>query len=201
MQRARLRDDLPSPRIWLLKNNMATSSSDKKFFIFNAAISALALSFLAWLLLVHGGMQESQTNLRFMPMVNACFNALSATLLVCGFWAIKSKRPDLHRVFMVSAFASSSLFLIGYIAYHAVHGDTKFGGTGILKTAYLLLLASHVILSLPVLPMALSAFYFAAQKKFETHKKVTRILLPIWLYVSVTGVIVFFLLRPYYSNP
>ena len=100
---------------------------------------------------------------------------------------------------MIAAFASSSFFLVGYLAYHYVHGDTPYRGTGAGRTAYLLMLASHVILSIPVVPMCLAAFYFAFQRRFVTHKKLTKVLFPIWLYVSVTGVLVFFVLRASYS--
>ena len=173
----------------------AAPRSDKPFFIFNAVVSVLALSLLGWLLLIHGGMQSPTVNLRFMPMVNAVFNATAASLLVAGWVAIKKQRADLHRYFMVAAFAASALFLVGYLAYHAVHGDTKFGGEGSVKVAYLVLLASHVLLSMPVVPMALVAFYFAFRKQFDRHRRVTRWLSPIWLYVSVTGVLVFVMLR------
>ena len=98
------------------------------------------------------------------------------------------------------AFAMSAMFLIGYLWYHAVNAETKFGGTGALKVAYLLILASHVILSMTIVPMALSAFWFAFTKQFQKHTRVTRILHPIWLYVSVTGVVIYLLLRPYYPG-
>ena len=173
--------------------------SDRTFFVVNAVVSAAALSLLAWLLLIHGGLKNSSLDLRFMPAVNACFNATAATLLVAGRVAIKMKKVELHRLLMVSAFAASALFLVGYLAYHGVHGDTKFGGTGAIRTAYLVLLASHVLLSTVIVPLALSAFYFAWRRDFKRHTRVTRILHPIWLYVSVTGVIVFLLLRPSYG--
>jgi putative membrane protein len=133
-----------------------------------------------------------------MPMVNALLNATSATLLVVGRVAIARKKVELHRYLMVSAFVSSALFLIGYVAYHAVHGDTKFGGVGAVRTVYLVLLASHVLLSLAVVPGCLAAFWFAFKKDFARHARVTRWLHPVWLYVSVTGVVVFLMLRPYY---
>lgn len=173
-------------------------SSDRAFYVFNAVISVAALSFLSWLLLFHRGVEGTSVNLRFLPAVNACLNGTAAALLVAGWVAIKRQRPDVHRYLMVSAFAASALFLVGYLAYHAVHGDTKYGGEGALRTVYLLVLASHVLLSIGVVPMCLAAFYFAWKKEFSRHTKVTRILHPVWLYVSVTGVVVFLMLRPYY---
>jgi putative membrane protein len=172
----------------------SSASSDRPFFIVNAVVSAAALAFLAYLLMIHRG-SPGTVDLRFMPAVNATLNGLSASLLVAGWLAIKNKAPTLHKYCMVSAFSSSALFLVGYVAYHYVHGDTKYQGTGPLRTVYLLILASHVLLSMAVVPLSLTAFYFAFKKAFARHKKVTRWALPIWLYVSVTGVVVFFMLR------
>src|SRR5512140_33270 len=101
------------------------ASRDRTFYIFNAVISVAALSLLSWLLLIHGGMKDSQVNLRFMPAVNAGLNSTATVLLVAGRLAIMRRRIDLHRYLMVSSFAVSALFLVGYLAYHAVHGDTK----------------------------------------------------------------------------
>ena len=175
-------------------------STDRSFFIFNAAISAAALCLLTWLLLFHGGLQSPTVDLRFLPAVNACLNATAALLLIAGRAAIKKQQRELHRYLMVSAFAASACFLVGYVAYHAVHGDTKFGGTGALRAVYLALLASHVLLSLFIVPLSLTAFWFAWKREFPRHTRVTRWLHPIWLYVSVTGVVVFLLLRPYYPG-
>lgn len=174
------------------------AEGDRRFFIFNAVVSVVALGFLGWLLLVHRGVEGSTVNLRFLPAVNAGWNTLAATLLVAGRVAIVKKQADLHRRLMVGAFAASTLFLVGYLAYHAVHGDTKFGGEGAVRVAYLLILASHVLLSTVIVPLALAAFYFAWKKNFAKHTAVTRVLHPVWLYVSVTGVVVYLMLRPYY---
>jgi putative membrane protein len=171
------------------------AAQDRRFMAFNAVVSVAALAFLAWLLLFRrdaGGAYD----LSFMPAVNACFNGLSASLLVAGWVAIKSGKIAVHKRLMVSAFACSSLFLIGYVAYHYVHGDTKFTGQGAIRAVYFAVLISHVLLSMAVVPMALASFYFAFRERFITHAKVARILFPIWLYVSVTGVVIFFMLRP-----
>jgi putative membrane protein len=170
-------------------------STDRRFFAFNAVVSSAALAFLAWLLLVPRGV-GGDYDLSFMPAVNASFNALAAVLLVSGVWAIKSRNIALHKRLMVSAFASSSLFLTGYVVYHYVHGDTKFTGEGPIRTLYFAILISHVLLSIAVVPMALTSFYFAFRERFQSHAKVARILFPIWLYVSVTGVVIYFMLRP-----
>ena len=113
--------------------------------------------------------------------------------------AIKKKQVARHQKLMLAAFASSTFFLVGYLAYHYVHGDTRYPGTGASRLVYLALLASHVLLSIPVVPMCLAAFWFAFQRRFATHKRITKVLFPIWLYVSVTGVLVFVMLRSAYG--
>jgi putative membrane protein len=167
---------------------------DRRFMVFNAVVSVVALSFLAWLLLVPHGV-EGRHDLSYMPAVNACLNGLSASLLLAGWVAIKSGKIAVHKRLMVSAFACSSLFLIGYVAYHYVHGDTKFAGQGPIRAVYFAVLISHVLLSMAVVPMALASFYYAFRERFVTHARVARILFPIWLYVSITGVVIFFMLR------
>lgn len=172
----------------------STELNDRRFMIVNAVVSVAALSLLAWLLLLRGHSDVSG-QLSFMPAVNAALNATCAVLLVAGYRAIKAKNRSLHKRLMVSAFCASSLFLVGYLVYHYVHGDTKFLGQGAIRSVYFGILISHVLLSIAIVPMALASFYFALQARFQTHAKVARILYPIWLYVSVTGVAIFFLLR------
>ena len=184
-----------------MSETVATGQDHRPFWIINGVVSVFALSVLSYLLLIRqGGAHADPTALSFMPSVNACFNGLSALLLVLAVRAIKNKQVKKHQTLMLSAFASSSFFLVGYLAYHYVHGDTKYPGTGGIRVAYLLLLASHVLLSIPVVPMCLAAFYFAFRKRWATHKKFTKILFPIWLYVSVTGVLVFAMLRSAYGS-
>ena len=165
----------------------------RSFLVFNAVVSAAALALLGWLLLIHGGLRSGGVDLSFMPAVNASFNATAAVLLIAGRIAIARKNTELHKRLMVSAFAVSGLFLCGYLAYHFVHGDTKY--VGAFKPLYLAILSSHVLLSMSVLPLALSAFWLAARRHFQQHTRVTRWLWPIWLYVSVTGVVVFVMLH------
>jgi len=167
--------------------------SDRPFFVFNALVSSAALAFIAFILLRKT--DGDGPDLSFMPAVNACFNAASATFLVLGYVAIRRRRIALHRVCMVSAFALSSLFLVGYLLYHSVHGDTKFAGTGALRATYFAVLISHILLSITVVPLALTSFYLAFIRSFSRHRRLNRVFLPIWLYVSVTGVVLFFLLR------
>lgn len=167
--------------------------NDRAFYVFTAVVSVAALSFLAWILLVRRGGPVEGVDLRFLPAVNAGLNATAAALLIAGWVAVKRGARRAHQYLMVAAFVASSLFLVCYLAYHYVHGDTRYVGDW--RGLYLSILASHVLLSMSVVPLALVAFYFAWRQQFARHRKVTRWLAPIWVYVSVTGVVIFFMLR------
>jgi len=168
--------------------------SDKSFFVFNALVSSAAVGFIAFILFRRSGAPGS-VDLGFLPGVNAVFNGLSATSLVLGYVAIRKKNMHVHRMFMVAAFAFSALFLVGYLSYHFVHGDTKFTGSGAVRLVYFSVLITHIVLSISVVPLALTSFYFAFTRSFDRHRKLNRVFLPIWLYVSVTGVVIFLMLR------
>ncbi len=170
-----------------------SGQSDRSFWIFNAVVSTAAVGFLGWLLLVREG--GGGAALSFMPGVNATLNATSATLLVLGLAAIRSGRREIHKRLMVSAFAASAVFLVGYVLYHYVHGDTQYQGIGTIRIVYFTILITHVLLSIVMLPMILTTFYLAGRKRFVTHKRLARWTLPIWLYVSVTGVVIYVMLR------
>ena len=174
---------------------VSNTRADRSFAAFNAVVSVVALAFLFWLLVLRQANPDDAADLAFLPAVNASLNATAAALLIAGFYFIKKGRRRAHQFSMVGAFASSTLFLVSYIVYHYTHGDTRFTGTGPIRVVYFLILISHILLSIGIVPGALSAFWFAWRGAFPQHKRVTRLLLPAWLYVSVTGVVIFFLLR------
>jgi putative membrane protein len=169
--------------------------SDRAFFVVNGALSLVAVAIIAWLLLVRHGTAGAGVDLRFMPAVNAALNATSAALLSAGWLAIRRGDRALHPRLMLGAFAASGLFLLGYLAYHAVHGDTRYPGSGAMRTVYLALLASHVVLSIPVVPMSFTTLWWASRGRLAQHRAIARVTLPLWLYVSVTGVLVYVMLR------
>lgn len=160
-------------------------------------VSGLAISFLLWLLYVHHASADFAGRWMFLPALNALLNGLCAVTLCVGFYFIKHRNIAAHRASMLLAFAFSSAFLISYIANHALHGDTMFPGHGTVRTLYLSILASHVGLSIIALPMVLTTFFFSLSGRFAIHRRIARVTFPIWLYVSVTGVIVFLFLRAY----
>jgi uncharacterized membrane protein YozB (DUF420 family) len=129
-----------------------------------------------------------------LPALNATLNAIAATLLVIGYILIRRGRIEQHRKVMLSAFATSALFLTSYIIYHANVGSRPFTGQGPIRTVYLTILFTHIVLAAAILPMALITLNHALRKRFERHVPIARWTLPIWLYVSVTGVVVYLML-------
>jgi len=134
----------------------------------------------------------------FLPPIYATLNAFTAVLLVLAFWAIKNKKIVLHEKLMKTAIGFSVLFLVLYVAYHMTSDSTKFGGEGTIKTVYFVILISHIILSVAVIPFVLITFVRGITNQVELHKKIARFTFPLWLYVAVTGVIVYFMISPYY---
>ena len=177
-----------------LTAQIAPAPNDRAFYAVNAVVSAVAVAVIGWILVVRepGGDAGS---LAFMPAVNATMNALAAAFLVAGYVAIRQKRRSLHRALMLSAFGASTIFLVGYLAYHWAHGDTRYPEDGALRIPYLAILATHVVGSILCLPLVLTTFYFALRERFATHRRLARFTLPLWLYVSATGVVVFLMLR------
>lgn len=137
-----------------------------------------------------------------LPALNATLNATSAVVLGAGFYFIRRREIGKHRACMVSAFAVSTAFLISYLLYHYHHGATPFPGTGWARTGYFTILISHVALAFLVVPLALVTLYRAATGQFERHRRIAAVTFPIWMYVSVTGVIVYWILyRLYAASP
>jgi putative membrane protein len=158
------------------------------------AVSAAAVCFLLWLLYLHHPLDAAAARFRFLPALNAVLNGLCTIALLAGFYFIRGRNIPAHRVSMIVAFVFSSLFLASYITNHALHGETHFPGFGAVRTVYLSILASHVVLSVVALPMVLTTFFFSLSGRFAQHRKIARFTLPIWLYVSVTGVVVYAML-------
>ena len=160
-------------------------------------ISTVAFGFLIWLIYFKGGSDYSSNLITSLPALNSLLNTTSAVLLLLGYRAIRRRNFALHMKFNLTAFVTSTFFLISYVIYHNFHGSTPFTGEGFIRPVYFFILISHIILSALVMPLILSSFYLAFSGKLKLHRKVSKVTLPVWLYVSVTGVLVFFLLRAY----
>lgn len=135
----------------------------------------------------------------FLPPVYATINAITSVLLIIAVWAIKNKKRLLHERLMKTAILCSVVFLMMYLAYHMTSDSTKFGGEGVIKYFYLFILLTHILLSIVVIPFVLLTYVKAITNDFEKHKKIAKITFPLWLYVAVSGVVVYVLILPYYS--
>ena len=135
----------------------------------------------------------------FLPPIYASTNAITAVVLIMALWAIKSKKKVLHERLMKTAVVLSALFLIMYVLYHMTSDSTSYGGEGFMKYIYYLVLISHILLSIVVIPFVLITFVRAITNDIERHKKIARITWPLWLYVTVSGVIVYLMIFPYYG--
>ena len=133
-------------------------------------------------------------DLTIFPTINALLNGLTAVLLLLGYYFILNGKRGIHKKIMLSAFSTSIVFLISYLYYHAHVGSVPFTGTGIIRTVYFTILISHTILAVVIVPMAIVTLVRGLSARFDRHRKLARVTLPIWLYVSVTGVVVYMML-------
>jgi len=133
-------------------------------------------------------------DLMIFPTINALLNGLTAILLLTGYFFILRRKPKLHKKIMLSAFVTSILFLTSYLYYHAHVGSVPFKGIGIVRPVYFTILISHTILAVVIVPMAIVTLVRGLSSRFDKHKKLARWTLPVWLYVSVTGVVVYMML-------
>lgn len=160
------------------------------------ALSALIAASLIWLIYFKGKVEAPEW-VNALPTANATFNSLSALCLVAGFLNIRRKNRAVHMRFMLTATAFSTLFLVSYVTYHFYHGDTHFPGHGWIRPVYFFVLISHIGLSMFALPLILGTLWFGLRSEFRLHRKIARWTFPIWLYISVTGVLVWAMLKSY----
>ena len=137
--------------------------------------------------------------LTFLPPIYAAINGITAILLIAALYSIKNKKIKQHELLMKSSIFLSLVFLVMYILYHMTTDPTPYGGEGIIRNVYFFILISHITLSIFIVPMVLITYVRAISKMFDKHKKIARITFPIWLYIAVTGVIVYLMISPYYT--
>jgi putative membrane protein len=157
------------------------------------AISVAASAFICWLVYFHTPTDVAGTQLRSLPLVNAILNALSTVALLAGYRFIRARRIAQHRAAMFTAFIFSSIFLVSYLVNFNLHGETHFNRLSPWWPFYWKLLASHIILSTIALPMILITFFLSLTGRFPAHRRLARYTWPIWLYVSITGVVVYWM--------
>jgi putative membrane protein len=165
------------------------------------AVSAAVVAFLFWLIYFKPAAGHTSAVIAALPAANATLNALSTIFLISGYLAVRRRNFRRHVTFMLAAVGSSALFFVSYVIYHNFHGDTKFTATGPIRPIYFFVLISHIVLSVVVVPMILTSLYLSFSGRMATHKRVSRWTLPIWLYVSVTGVLIFVLLKLFNGPP
>ena len=142
---------------------------------------------------------ENVQSFSFLPPIYAAINGYTAIVLLIALWAIKKRKINLHEQLMKTAIGLSLTFLLMYVAYHLTSDPTKFGGEGWVKVLYFGILISHILLSIALIPLVLISFVRGISQQFTQHRKIARITFPIWLYVTVTGVVVYYMISPYYN--
>ncbi len=177
---------------------METNSVKEKRF--NRWITIVSVAIPLVVALLFGIRLPNVEPLSFLPPIYAGINGLTALLLVLALWAIKSGKRGLHQRLMTTCIGLSLLFLAMYVAYHMTSDSTPYGGTGALRTLYFFILISHILLSIAVVPLVLKTYARAYLKDFSGHRRLARITFPVWLYVAVTGVVVYLMIAPYYAH-
>ena len=146
------------------------------------------------------GVKVDGYDLTFLPPIYAGINGLTAVLLIFALVAIKSGKVALHEKIMKVCIGLSASFLVMYVLYHMTSESTQFGGEGTVRIFYFVILISHILLSIAVIPLVLFSFVHALSQRFDKHRKLARITFPIWLYVAVTGVLIYLMISPYYGS-
>ncbi|MBT8179091.1 MAG: DUF420 domain-containing protein [Eudoraea sp.] len=173
-----------------------TTLKEKRF---NRYITAISIVIPVVVAALFGIKIPDVEPLSFLPPVYASINGLTAVLLVLAVIAIKNGNQRAHQALMTSCIALSLLFLIMYVAYHMTSDSTPYGGEGWLRYVYYFILLTHILLSIAIIPLVLITYARAYLKKFDRHRKIAKITFPVWLYVAITGVIVYLMISPYYA--
>lgn len=175
---------------------MSNLEAEKKY---NKWIVILSVTIPVVVAILFGVRLPNVESLSFLPPIYATINGLTAVLLITALWAIKSGKRKLHENIMKTCIALSVMFLVMYVAYHMTSDSTKYGGEGFMKYVYYSILITHILLSIIIIPFVLITYVRAITKNFERHKKIARITFPLWLYVAVSGVLVYLMISPYYA--
>jgi putative membrane protein len=181
-----------------MNTEKTTWISDKGFFRLVVVITIAVMGLVTLLQYLPAEMRPTAEFAKVLPFTNAVLNSLVSIALILGFNAIRSGKKGVHQAYMLTAFILSTVFLLSYVTYHTCTEHTKFEGAGGLKYLYYFVLATHIVLAAGVLPMILYTMYYSTSGDFVKHKKWAKVTFPIWLYVSVTGVVVYLMIAPHY---
>lgn len=175
-------------------NNFANKEEKK----YNKWIVALSITIPLVVAAMFGIKIPNVEPLLFLPPIYATINGLTAIILITAVWAVKNKKVILHDRLMKTAIICSVMFLVMYLAYHMTSDSTKFGGEGTIRYVYFFILITHILLSIVIIPFVLITYVRGITKSFERHKKIAKITFPMWIYVTVSGVVVYIMISPYY---
>lgn len=167
---------------------------------FNRLITIVSIVVPVVVAVLFGVRIPNVERLGFLPPIYATINGLTAILLIAAVWAIKNGKRKMHQNLMTTCIGLSLVFLVLYVAYHMTSDSTEYGGEGALKYVYYFILISHIILSIVIIPLVLKTYAKAYLGNYEGHRKYAKITFPIWLYVAITGVLVYIMISPYYVN-
>ncbi|MFD3002285.1 DUF420 domain-containing protein [Pontibacter toksunensis] len=179
-------------------NGKLTSGADKKFLTLIAVLSVLIPVVVAALFFMPKE-GSSSVDVSYLPAFHAILNSLTAVALVIGYVNVKRQNVKAHRAAMLAAFSLSAIFLVSYVTYHFLGERTTYGGEGALKYIYYFILLTHIVLAVVIVPLVLLSVYFGISNQLARHRRISRWTFPIWLYVAITGVLVYLLISPYYS--
>lgn len=177
-----------------MKNN------DRTYLFIIAVLSVAVPLLVSFLLFIPQTGKLGDVDVTFLPKLHALLNSLTAIALLTGYYFVRNNNIRGHRFAMITAFTLSAFFLISYVTYHYQASPTSYGGAGSIKAVYYFILITHIILAAAIVPLVLLSVYFAVSDQIARHRKIARWTFPIWLYVAVTGVVVYFMIAPYYLS-
>jgi putative membrane protein len=178
---------------------MISKTNDSRYFILIAILSVAVPLLVTFLLFVPQTGKLGDLDVTFLPKLHAILNSLTAIALLTGFRFIKKGNIRYHRFSMVTAIVLSAFFLVSYVTYHYQAPPTSFGGEGAIRGVYYFILLTHIVLAAIIVPMVLLSVYFAVSNQIPRHRRIARWTFPIWLYVAITGVLVYLMISPYYT--
>lgn len=164
-----------------------------------AVLTVVIVALVAILFFIPAYKGEVGFDVKVLPLLNAIFNSFTFIALLVALFAILKKNVRMHRAFILMAFTTTTLFLLSYVTYHYLTESTPYGGEGILRGIYFFVLLTHILLAIVVVPLALLSLARGLANQVDKHRKIARWTMPIWLYVSLTGVVVYLMISPYYS--
>ena len=180
---------------------MVDNETNVKRFIWTLAVVIPTVVALLFLIPPVESLSEStRQSLYILPKLNAIFNGTAFCCLIAAYVAIRNKNVKVHRAFTTTALSLSVLFLVSYVAFHLTTESTKFGGEGLIRSIYLFILVSHIVLSTGIIPLVLFTYVRGLGMQVAKHRRLAKVTWPIWLYVTATGVIVYLMISPYYPN-